>query len=170
MRQFKYYTIIVATIVAFVAMAGFIFRDACMDLPEAKMTIGVHSDDFERPTKTAMSLMNAFVGCEFLVPGKDVRIMSTDGEPCGLAFHRAIDDGHSASSYRCDSGGFEVHVSKPGDIHVQTCIAAHEIGHVAGLEDPEKKNQLGIMNQYYCPTPIILSDDEVKFLSKKFCK
>ena len=131
--------------------------------------------------------MNRFVGCEFLVPGSphsdyqsrdNVRILSTDGEPCGLAFHTSIDDGHSATAYRCNPSKnfdrpytrFEIHVSKPGDVHTQACIVAHELGHIAGLKDHELRNQRGIMNQYYCPTPIVLSDAEVDYLSAKFCK
>ena len=155
------------------SMGCFVFKAVFISLPAARVTLSIQADDFRAPTKSAMGIMNGFVGCEFLVPGDDVRVLSTDGQPCGKSFHPAISDGHSAGTYDCEkrTPRYEVHISYPGDTHTQVCIIAHEIGHVAGLEDHEYKvrNRRGIMNQYNCPTPIVLSDAEVKFLRAKFC-
>lgn len=169
-RKFRYYAYIVLTIVGVVAVMGLAFREACVGEPPAAITIGVQAEDFSESTFAAMGLMNGFVGCEFLVPGDDVVIKSDNGEPCGIAFHPAISDGHSAGAYRCADGKSEVLVSAPGDIHTQVCIVAHEIGHVAGLKDAPSKTSRGIMNQYVCPDrQIVLSDAESKYLSDKFC-
>ncbi len=173
MRSLKYYLIVGVTILGTLAMGCLVFKSACMDLPTAKVELGIQADDFGSPTKSAMGLMNGFVGCEFLVPGDDVRVLSTDGQPCGKSFHPAIEDGHSAGAYDCKdekrATRYEVHVSYPGNTHTQTCIIAHEIGHVAGLEDHKVRRRRGIMNQYNCPTPIVLADAEVDFLRAKFC-
>lgn len=159
---------------------GILIVKNCLPLPEAQRTVGVHIENdgiiHKRSVEDAMELMNRFVGCEFLVPGDDIRIMSTDGEPCGLAFHKAIEDGHSAGTYQCDPTSpdyrgyqWEVHVERPGDIHLQVCIAAHEICHALGCKD-KPKGLRGIMNPFHCPdTQIILSDDEVDFLNAQFC-
>lgn len=161
---------------------GILIVKNCLPLPEAQMTLGIHAEDdgiIHKPSvDEAMSIINRFVGCEFLVPGKDVRIMSTDGEPCGKAFHKDIPKEHYAAyAYKCNPSfstyrgwPWEVHVQSPGDIHLQVCIAAHEIGHAAGLEDKPNPKAIGIMNQKHCPdTQIILSDDEVDFLNAQFC-
>lgn len=175
MKRFEYHSIIAITIIGAIGMGGLVLRSACGELPAAMLTFGVQSEDFNEPTKEAMGLMNRFVGCEFLVKGKDIGVLSSDGEPCGTAFHRNIDDGHSAGTYVCSPSSrrefrYEIHVERPGDIHTQTCIIAHELGHAVGLEDHRSKGMRGIMNQYDCPTKIILSDAEVDFLDKKFCQ
>jgi hypothetical protein len=136
-----------------------------------KTYVTVQADDFQRPTRVAMSIINAFVGCEFLVSGgAQVRVLSIDAEPCGETFHHAIEDGHAGTSYACKDGRSEVHVSFPGNTHDQVCIIAHELGHIAGLADHRYRGQRGIMNQYDCPTPIVLSDYEVGFMRRKFCR
>ncbi len=168
--------------VTVLATMGFLAVKNCISLPEATKTIGIHIEDdgiiHKRSVYDAMEIMNRFVGCEFLIPGgNDIRIMSTDGEPCGLTFHKNIEDGHSAGTYQCNPDspkyrGFpwEVHVEKPGDIHLQVCIAAHEICHALGCKD-KPKGRRGIMNPFHCPdTQIILSNDEVDFLHAKMCE
>ena len=179
-RKFRYYLYIGLTIVGFIVMGGLIFRSACMDLPKAARTFGVTSDgNYSEPTRSAMDVINGFVGCEFLVPGDDAIVMSTDGTPCGKAFHKNIESGHSAMAYACtdpsdpDYRGhrWEIHVEQPGNIHTQACIAAHELGHALGLEDAATKSSIGIMNQHVCPEKqIVLADAESKFLRDKFCK
>jgi len=177
-RKFRYYAYIVLTIVGVLVMGGLVFRSACMKLPEARATFGVASDgDYSEPTRAAMDLINGFVGCEFLIQGESAMVMSTDGEPCGLAFHENIESGHSAMAYACspDAPNFrgyrwELHVEQPGNIHTQVCIVAHELGHALGLEDASSKRSIGIMNQHRCPeNRIVLSDAESKFLRDKFC-
>lgn len=179
-RKFRYHLYIGLTIVGVIVMGGLIFREACIAEPPAEIVIGVSSEDFSEPTRAAMDIMNGFVDCEFLVPGDDVLIVSADGEPCGKPFHpnNHEGEGHSAGAYQCSKTDpnfrgyeYEIHVSAPGDLRTQVCIAAHELGHVAGLPDKPSKQARGIMNQHVCPErQIVLSDDEVSFLRKKFCK
>lgn len=159
------------TVFGTLIMGGLVFKSACMDLPAAKVEFGVYATDFGAPTKSAMGIINGFVGCEFLVPGDEVHVSSTDGEPCGKAFHGSIEDGHSAGTYECKGATprYEIHVSYPGDTYIQTCIIAHEIGHATGLEDHKVRRRRGIMNQYECPKPIVLSGSEVAFLRQKYC-
>ncbi len=168
MRTIKYY-IGAAAVIIFLAI---VLNSACRSLPAAKVTLGVYATDFKAPTKSAMGIINGFVGCEFLVPGDEVRVLSTDGQPCGESFHDAIEDGHSAGTYACEKQAphYEIHVMHPGNTHTQACIVAHEIGHATGLEDHKVRNRRGIMNQYNCPEMIVLSDAEVRFLREKYCK
>ncbi len=163
-REFRYKLYISLTIAGVTLVAGLIFREACMKLPDAKVTFGVDARDFKAATKEAMSLLNHAAGCTWLVEGDDILVLSTDGEPCGKAFHPGITSGHAAMAYACDSR-FEIHVEQPGDIHTQTCIVAHEIGHTVGLLDSNR----GIMRQGYCPTPIRFTDVERAFLKEKRC-
>ncbi len=154
------------------AVIGALTMLACRSLPAAKVTLSVYATDFEDPTKSAMGIINGFVGCEFLVPGNEVRVLSTDGQPCGKSFHDAIEDGHSAGTYDCEdrTPRYEIHVMHPGNTHTRACIVAHEIGHAVGLEDHKVRGRRGIMNQYNCPDMIVLSDAEVSFLREKYCK
>lgn len=153
------FVFITATIIALAVGA------TCSEPPRAKVTIGVNAQDFERATDSAMALMNRWAGCAFLVRGGAVQVMSASGEPCGDPWRPEAEEGHSATAYQCHSEAWEIHVSKPGDLHTQFCIVAHELGHVAGLQDGGR----GIMNQYECPEFVKLTDAEASFLKGKFC-
>lgn len=163
-RKIRYYLYIATTIIGVIAVCGLSIWSQCRKLPDAALQIGVYSEGFVEPTSAAMDMLNRAAGCRFLVPGKDVLVKSDDAEPCGsLELH---EPGHSATAYRCRDG-WEVLIALPGDIHTQTCIVLHELGHVAGLED---KPGIGIMNQYTCPTPIRISDSERARLAERFCQ
>lgn len=164
--KFKTEALGAISILAILTMCGFVIWESCKVSRPAAQTIGVHAQDFEEATESAMELINSWVGCDLLVPGEDVLIMSTNGEPCGVIFHEDNRTGqHSAEAYQCQ-GRFEIHVSRPGNIHTQACIVAHELGHVLGLED----GWTGIMNQHSCPEKIRVSDKERAFLRRAFCE
>lgn len=164
----KKYAISFVTASILIVFGCLVLRN-CEPLPAARLTMGVMAEDFPAPTRNAMRILNRFTGCEFLVAGDDIKVLSTDGEPCGESSHPSVEDGHSASAYQCGGAKWEIHVEKPGDLHTQVCIVGHEIGHVAGLEDHDVKGLRGIMDQHSCPTPIGLSDKEAAFLHAKFC-
>ena len=134
-----------------------------------KERVVVRADDFHRPTQSAIKIINGFVGCDFLAYGgkaPNVIVKSDDGEPCGLPFHPNIDDGHSATAYRCSDGTAQILIALPGDLHDQACIVAHELGHTLGLKDAK----MGIMNQYNCNDFIRVSDADVAFLKARHCE
>jgi len=175
-RKVRYYAYIVITFVGVAVVGGLSFHHACRALPEAKQTFGVAwTDEYKEPTEAAMDLINGFVGCKLLIPGSDGIVKGADGEPCGKAFHENIpDEHHSARAFQCNDPSrpfrWEAHIYLPGDSRTQMCIAAHEIGHMLGMED-KPASYRGIMNQKVCPEKqIILSDEEVEYLSGRFCK
>lgn len=147
-------------------------------LPDATRQIGVKAQDFKAPVKEAMRILNGAAGCTIFVPGEDVLLLSTMGEPCGLAFHQDIEDGHSAGTYRCDPSApayrgyqWEVHVERPGNVRTQTCIAVHELLHVAGFDDTNDKSKA--MYTAWCPPDgqiIWPADSESKQLARDFCE
>ena len=158
-------------IVGAIVVAGLAAWHSCRTLEPAERTIGVFADEnFEKPTAAAMKLINGFAGCELFVEGFDARVLSTDGEPCGATWHPENRTGeHPATAYECPEKvpRFEIHIARPGDIHTQVCIVAHELGHVAGL--PDTPGERGIMGLRECPEHIVLSDAEVDHF-RTFCK
>jgi hypothetical protein len=137
--------------------------------------VGVDAEDFKVPVEEAMRLWNGAIGCNAFVKGSDVRILSTDGEPCGKTFSPEISTGHSASTYRClgvDRGwDWEIHYERPGNLRTQTCIALHELGHVAGLLDSD--NPSDTMHVKWCPPDGQLlwpNDHESAAVRKKLCR
>lgn len=145
---------------------------ACKEQPAR--TIGVDIETGHRPVMEAMRIWNSAIGCNAFVVGNDVRYMSTDGEPCGLLSHPEISDGHSATSYRCGKENrgwkWEVHVSRPGNIRTQVCIALHELGHVAGLPDSSAPTDL--MSPRWCPPDGVLlwpRDAESRTVGENLC-
>ncbi len=158
-------------------IAGILFYQNCKSLPDATQQIGVEAQDFKEPVKEAMNILNRAAGCTIFVPGKDLLFLSTMGEPCGVAFHPDIEDGHSAGTYRCDPASpkyrgyiWEIHVEKPGNVRTQTCIAIHEFLHVAGFADsPDKSKAMYIK---WCPPDgeiLWPADSESKKLGQDFC-
>jgi hypothetical protein len=138
-------------------------------IPEVPLAIDV-SSDFEEPTKHAMKLWNnimpegqaLFLMAPVEAEHGGVRIVG-DGQlaqPCGgLGFDRPEkEQGHSAASYQCSDGIWEIHIFKPGNLHTQLCIVAHELGHVLGLADDGSGKR--IMNQYYCDPKSLLPSDK----------
>lgn len=164
---------IAAPLVGIPVLAAVVLYQHCKTLPEAEKTIGVNALDFTEPVEKAMGLWNKAADCIIFVPGDDVLYQSDNGEPCGLAFHPAISDGHSATTYQCEEGyphRFAVHVNLPGDLRTQTCIALHELGHVLGLNDSE--NPRSTMHTEWCPEDgkVLWPDDKsAKRVSEEFC-
>lgn len=118
----------------------------CGPLPKAPDQIGVTSYNYHRPLEAAVSIWNSFVGCEIFVPGADVVVEEVDGHVCAVwHHHHTLENNHAAGAYKC-SEGWEIQIAYPGDIYTQTCIVAHELGHVLGLRDGGR----GIMGGF-CP-------------------
>jgi hypothetical protein len=140
---------------------GMFFQD------DATLTLGVQSEsDYKRPTEAAMDIWNGFVGCKFLVEGTEVRVKADDGEPCGDPWRPEAEWDHDATAYDCDDEPWsEVVVSRPGDIHTQTCIIAHELGHVMGM--PHRS--FGAMSSE-CGDMIRIADADVKALKRQYCE
>ena len=143
-----------------VAMAAAALYATCRTGPPAAYPVGVFAKDFPSPTRAAMGILNGYIGCEAFVTGHDVTVQSANGAPCGDFWRPPAEEGHSATTYQCGNK-FEIHISKPGDLHTQACIIAHELGHAAGLPD---RIGNGIMNQHRCAEPIRVSDWEVRRL------
>lgn len=116
--------------------------------------------EYGEPLAAATDILDRWAGCKVHLP-EVIVVMGADGSPCGDPWRPESEDGHTATAYRCRSGGgsrWEIHISRPGDVHTQTCIVLHELGHVLGLSDGGR----GIMNQYDCPKFIRLTDQEVE--------
>ena len=139
---------------------------AACNKPKTPKQIGVQAQDFAAATKAAMDIWNGYVGCQVFVPGSEVVIMSTNGEPCGDMNAPGLEPNHAASSYLCGPRNWEVHVSYPGDLHDQACIIAHELGHVLGLEDGASR---GVMSNT-CPEWISVLDKDSDWVKREFCK
>lgn len=168
-RDLRFYSYVAAPFIAIPLIVVVVLYEHCKTLPAANTQIGVTAQDFKEPVKEAMKIWNKAVGCIIFEPGDDVLFGSTDGEPCGLAFHPAIEDGHAASSYQCGAR-WEIHVERPGDLRTQTCIAIHELGHVLGLEDSNEPNDS--MHVKWCPPDgkiLWPSDSEQRTVRKLFC-
>lgn len=174
MIRFKLY--VATPFVVIPLIAGLVFYQQCFkELPDAKVMLGVKAQDFKKPMLEAMDIWNNAAGCRIFVPGDDVWWGSTDGEPCGLAFHPSIEDGHSAGAYKCTPSElrpwrWELHVERPGDLRTQTCIALHELGHVLGLEDSDQS--LDLMHREWCPVDgkiLWPRDSESKDVGERFC-
>ena len=147
--------------------AGLFVLTQCNELPAARTTLGVHANHFEAATKEAMGLINNAIGCKFFVPGDEVLVTSATGAPCGDPWRPPREEGHAGTAYRCSKTRdyFEIHVSRPGDTHTQTCIIMHELLHVAGIRDSTK----GVMNQYVCQRHIRMSDEDTDTLKRAVC-
>jgi hypothetical protein len=100
--------------------------------------------------------------------GPRVRVLSANGEPCGssLLTRPPEEDGHSAVTYECADGTWEIHVYYPGDRHTIYCILAHEFGHVLGLADDKSGSM--VMNQKVCPEAVRVSDKDAAAVIERY--
>lgn len=170
-RRKIYIGIPIVVIPLMILFAGY---QHCKSLPDATQQIGVEARDFKEPVKEAMNIWNRAAGCIIFVEGDDALFLSTMGEPCGKAFHPAIEDGHAAGAYECNSANrgyrWEIHVERPGDLRTQLCIALHEFGHLLDLKDSDDKSKLMFIE--WCPpdgTILWPSDSESKSVGDRFC-
>ncbi len=176
-REIRFKVYVVMPFVVLPIIIALVLWNHYKPLPDATQQIGIEARDFNEPAEAAMNILNRAAGCTIFVPGKDVLFLSTMGEPCGLAFHPGIEDGHAAGTYKCDPGSpnyrgyqWEIHVERPGDLRTQTCIALHEFLHVAGFGDSSDKSKA--MYIEWCPLDGELlwpADSESKKLKKDFC-
>lgn len=125
---------------------------------------GVEAEDFQEATEYAVRLWNDTAGVDLFVmapadPG-GIRVLSANGEPCGDPWRPKDEEGHSATAYQCPDGTWEIHVSKPGNIHEQLYFVAHEMGHIIGLADDKRGNRLMNNRLKEVPEMILVSDKD----------
>ncbi len=180
-QKFRLLIIISLTITAFIT-AFFTFKSLVQPLepvwnedatviPDVPLAVDV-GPDFAKPAEYGIALWNdimpkgkpLFIFAPVSVEFGGVRIVGDDrlAQPCGtLGFDRPErEDGHSAVSYQCKDGIWEIHIFESGDLHTQFCIIAHELGHILGLADDHRGKR--IMNQYYCSEEQVLPSDKDK--------
>lgn len=142
-----------------------VWSDKAISKPITPLSVTT-SEDFKVPAQSAVKLWNNITPL-FLIGSKlsTVRILSANGEPCGkFSIHET--EGHSATAYECSGGSWEIHISKPGDLHTQFCIIAHELGHVLGLADDKAGSR--VMNQKVCPEMLLVSDKDRAAVLERF--
>jgi hypothetical protein len=90
-------------------------------------------------------------------------------QPCGtLGFSRPEKESrHSAVTYECPDGTWEIHIFAPGDLHTQLCIVAHELGHVLGLAD-DWNHGTGVMNPEHCAQVVQVSDKDSAAIVERY--
>ena len=130
--------------------------------------ITVSYEDFGDATKAAIKLWNNVQSDLFVmsVPSESmVRVLSDNGTPCGDPWRPHDEECHSGLAYQCPDGTWEIHVTKPGDSHMQYCIISHELGHVLGLaDDPPGKR---VMNQG-CAEHVLVSDKDAAAVKERY--
>lgn len=139
-----------------------VWNDATTRIPVVPLAID-YGDDYAEPAAYAIRFWNDVISNQelFTLGGIDVVIVGVSspkvGETCGkFSIHET--EGHSATTYECKDGTYEIHIAKPGDLHTMLCIIAHELGHILGLADDDRGNR--VMNQQVCPVMIQLSDKD----------
>ena len=132
-----------------------------------------YGEDFSAPSKYAIKVWNDIMPKDqpLFTPrpssGNVVRVLSANGEPCGeFSLHET--KGHSATSYQCPDGTWEIHISYPGDTHTQLCIVAHELGHVLGLADDSWGTRVMNNQLKKCPDVVRVSDRDAAAVAERY--
>lgn len=89
----------------------------------------------------SMKQLNAQVGCQLVAIAPlgtraNVRVKTSDGEPCGRAFRDLHGTEHRdipGATWHCTDGTAEVEVKNLGDTHTAYRVFLHELGHVFRL-------------------------------------
>lgn len=133
MKNINTYLIAIAIVLMAMAVAISV-RSVIQGPGEARVSINIVAQDgYQEELESAMSIWNAYVGCEFLLTSKDALVdtlvKSGDGAPCGDTLRPDDEWGHAATAYGCPDGTFQILIEQPGNTNTQAALIAHEIGH-----------------------------------------
>jgi len=157
-----------------------VWNEDATRIPTVPLAVDV-GPDFAEPSEDGIKLWNdtmpkgqpLFFLTRVEAESGGVRIVRDKdlAQPCStLGFNRPEkEEGHSAVTYQCPDGIWEIHIFAPGDLHTQFCIIAHELGHVLGLADDDRGKR--VMNQYYCDDKQVLpSGKDAAAIVKRYKK